>query len=82
MSIINLQNIRQADGIIEELHDVRIKIEQRINLEKYSAKTKPLTLNNNKIMRVCLLAGLSNKEQRSLSSIEQIQISKTGNYNP
>ena len=79
MSIINLQNIRQADGIIEELHDVRIKIEQRINLEKYSAKTKPLTLNNNKIMRVCLLAGLSNKEQRSLSSIEQIQISKTGN---
>ncbi len=79
MSIINLQNIRQADGIIEELHDVRIKIEQRINLEKYSAKTKPLTLNNNKIMRICLLAGLANKEQRTLSAAEQIQISKTGN---
>ncbi len=79
MSIINLQNIRQADGIIEELHDVRIKIEQRINLEKYSAKTKPLTLNNNKIMRICLLAGLASKEQRSLSEAEEIQISKTGN---
>lgn len=79
MSIINLQNIRQADGIIEELHDVRVKIEQRINLEKYSANTKPLTINNNKIMRICLLAGLSSKEQRSLSEVEQIQISKTGN---
>lgn len=79
MSLINLQNIRQSDGIIEELHDVRAKIEQRINLEKYSIKAKPLTINNNKIMRICLLAGLSSKEQRSLSEVEQIQISKTGN---
>ena len=79
MSVINLQNIRQAEGLMDSLHDVRTKIEQRINLEKYSANQKLVSLNGNKIMRICLLAGLSNKEQRDLATIEQIQMSKTSN---
>jgi hypothetical protein len=78
MSVINLQNIRQAEGLLENLHEVRNKIEQRINLEKYTANQKPVTLKGNKIMRICLLAGLSNREHRDLNSIEQIQMSKTG----
>ena len=78
MSVINLQNIRQAEGLMDSLHDVRTKIEQRINLEKYTDKQKPVILSGNKIMRICLLAGLSNKEHRDLASIEQIQMSKTG----
>ena len=79
MSVINLQNIRQAEGLMESLHEVRTKIEQRINLERYSANQKLVPLNGNKIMRICLLAGLSNKEKRELASIEQIQMSKTSN---
>jgi len=79
MSIINLQNIRQADGLIEELQDIRTKIEKRINLEKYSSDVKPVQLNNNKIMRICLMAGLSSNGQRDMSYVEQIQISKSGN---
>ncbi|MBS0645216.1 MAG: DUF87 domain-containing protein, partial [Verrucomicrobia bacterium] len=79
MSVINLQNIRQAEGLMDNLHDVRLKIEQRINLEKYSTDQRPVTLNGNKIMRICLLAGLSSKEQRDISAIEEIQMSKTSN---
>ena len=79
MSVINLQNIRQAEGLMDSLHDVRTKIEQRINLEKYTPNQKPVSLTGNKIMRICLLAGLSSKDQRELSSIEQIQMSKTSN---
>lgn len=79
MSIINLQNIRQAEGLLEELADVRSKIEQRINLNKYSAKQKPVVLTGNKIMRVCLLAGLSSAEKRDLEAIENIQMSKNSN---
>jgi len=41
MSVINLQNIRQAEGLMDELHDIRNKIEQRINLEKYTSTQKP-----------------------------------------
>ena len=79
MSVINLQNARQAEGLPEELSDVRVKIEQRINLNKYSPQQKPLILTNNKVMRICLLAGLSISEKRDLASVEQVQISKTGN---
>lgn len=77
--MINLQNIRQAEGLLEELHDIRTKIEQRINLEKYSDGQKVVAINNNKIMRICLLAGLSSKEHRNLDDVEQIQMSKTSN---
>lgn len=79
MGIINLQNIRQAEGLIDDLHEIRSRIEQRINLEKYSENQKTISLNGNKIMRICLLAGLSNKEKRNIDEVEQIQISKTSN---
>lgn len=79
MGVINLQNIRQAEGLMDELNEVRVRIEQRVNLERYSATQKPVILNGNKIMRICLLAGLSNKEARDLNAIEHIQMSKTSN---
>ncbi|WP_295671088.1 hypothetical protein, partial [uncultured Mucilaginibacter sp.] len=79
MSIINFQNARQAEGIAEELSHIRMKLEQRINLNKYSPRQKPLILANNKIMRICLLAGLSLSEKRDLVSVDQVQLSKTGN---
>ena len=61
---------------MEELYEVRSKIEQRINLEKYSNSQKNVAINGNKIMRVCLLAGLSSKEHRDLVAIEKIQMSR------
>ena len=79
MSIINLQNIRQAEGLIESLHALRSKIEQRINLEKYTASQKQISLSGNKIMRICLLAGLSNNTQRSLEEVNSIKLVSTGN---
>ena len=79
MSVINLQNIRQSDGLLAELSDIKIKIENRINLERYSVNQKPASLANNKIMRICLMAGLSSKENRDIDAIEQIQLSKTSN---
>jgi energy-coupling factor transporter ATP-binding protein EcfA2 len=79
MSVINLQNIRQSEGLMDDLNEVRLKIEQRINLEKYSSAQKPVVLTGNKIMRICLLAGLTNRETRDLNAIEQIQLSKTSN---
>lgn len=79
MSVINLQNIRQAEGLLDELHEIRTKIEQRINLSKYENSNKSVTLNGNKIMRICLLAGLSSKEKRDIVAIEQIVMSKTSN---
>lgn len=76
MSVINLQNIRQAEGLIDELDEIRDRISQRINLEHSTSNTKVVPISNNKIMRICLLAGLSSKEQRDLNSIELVHLSK------
>jgi hypothetical protein len=76
MATINLQNIRQSEGLFEELQDLRVKLEQKLNLHKNSPLKKPLVLTGYKIMRICLLAGLSSKERRDLDAIEKIQMSK------
>lgn len=76
MNVINLQNIRQAEGLNESLLNIKTRIENRLNLEKYSSTLKNITLSGNKIMRICLIAGLSDKKERILSEIEQIQLSK------
>ena len=58
MSVINLQNIRQAEGLMEELHDVRTRIEQRINLEKYSNNQKSV------VCHLCYLMGVIRRNVR------------------
>lgn len=78
MGTINFQGIREADGLKEILSDIRISIEQRINLIKYNQQ-KPVILNGNKIMRICLLAGLSCADERSMDEVETVLLSKTSN---
>jgi DNA helicase HerA-like ATPase len=72
---MNINNIRQAEGLQESLSEIRIKIENRLNLSNYTNDQKDIGLNNSKIMRICLLAGLSSIEQRILSDIDSIQLS-------
>jgi hypothetical protein len=79
MSVINLQNIRQAEGMQEVLQESKTRLEQRLNLEKYSPQQKPITISGTKIMRICLLAGLSSKEPRDLAAAEQVVLSKNSN---
>lgn len=79
MAVINLQNIRQAEGLLDSLQDVRNRIEHRINLEKYTGNKRSIIISGNKIMRICLLAGLTSNETRDIGAVEAIQLSKTGN---
>src|SRR5690554_5523900 len=74
MSFINLQNIRLAENIQEDLNPIRNLIESKINLKRYSEGHKPLILNQSKLHRICLLAGLSSNELRSRKDFENIQI--------
>lgn len=79
MSTINFQNIREAEGLKETLNDVRVSIESRINLAQYSNNQKNILLNGNKIMRICLLTGLSSSENRTIEEADNIQLSKSSN---
>lgn len=72
---INLDDTRQTENIDQLLEEVKQKIEERINLEKYTNNIQPIKLNKNTLLRTLLLVGLSDKSERTLSEIEVIKLS-------
>ena len=74
---ISFDNLRQAEGIIDNLNEVKEKLEQRINLQHQAADEKKVSLTGNKIMRICLIVGLYQTVQRDLNCLTEIQLSKS-----
>ncbi len=72
---VALDNIRQAENISNDLMTLKERIEERINLSTTVGKEKRVNLNNNKIMRIALLAGLGLSDKRSLDGIDNIKLS-------
>jgi hypothetical protein len=75
MSTLNIQNIRQANGLNESLASLKNNIETKINLNKYSGNKNKVLLSSNKVMRICLLAGLADIKKRQIEEITEIQLS-------
>lgn len=74
---IALDNVRQAEGILDELAALKEKIEDRINLHEQVKDGRRVILTGNKIMRICLIVGLYQAGLRSMDVISQIQLSKS-----
>ena len=74
---IALDNIRQSEGILDNLNSVKEKIENRLNLSTRPNNEKRIILTGNKIMRLCLIAGLSLAQVRCIHYIDSIQLSKS-----
>ena len=70
---INLDNTRQTEGLDQLLAEVKQKIEQRINLDKYTNNIQPIVLNKNTIIRACILVGLCENSPRDISAINEIR---------
>lgn len=74
---IALDNIRQAEGILDNLAEIKEVIEDKINLEQPASTEKRILLTGNKVMRICLLVGLYQSDKRDLGEAEGIQLSKS-----
>ena len=74
---IALDNIRQSEGILDNLNSIKEKIENRLNLTKRPNGEKRIILTGNKIMRLCLIAGLSLAQDRNIDNLNSIQLSKS-----
>ena len=72
---INLDNTRQTEELDQLLAEVKQKIEQRINLDKYTNNIQPVVLNKNTLFRTLLLVGLSDNSERKLVDIDSIKLS-------
>ena len=74
---ISFYNVRQSEGIFDELNAIKDTIENKINLSRTIGKEKRVILTNNKVMRICFIVGLSQTGQRNLNEVAEIQLSKT-----
>lgn len=72
---VALDNIRQAENITNDLLVLKDRLEERINLSTKVGREQRVTLNNNKLMRISLFAGLGLPGKRSLENIENIKLS-------
>ena len=73
---INFTDAITADGIIDELYQLRTALENRINLSQQIGKGKREVLTGSKIMRICFIAGLTLTTKRDLEAIKKVQLSK------
>lgn len=67
--------MRILDGTHVELEEVKLAIEQHLNLSDYSSNVRPVVLNFTTVMRICLLVGLSDKSPRSKARVDGVQTS-------
>ena len=75
---VALENIRQAEGITEDILPLKELMERRFNLSRQVSGGKQLVFTMNKIMRICLIASLGLSEKRDIDELKNIQLSKTG----
>ena len=67
--------LRQAEALNSKMNDLREQLEKHINLKHYTDNHKNVSPKGNaKLMRICLIAGLSDNEKRS-KEILNIQMS-------
>lgn len=74
---IALNNIRQEEGINDEILPLKTRLEERLNLTRQVEGEKRVLLTWNKVMRLCLIAGLSLPESRLMEEVTSIALSKS-----
>jgi hypothetical protein len=53
----------------DRIQDVKTALEQRLNLDEYTDDIRPVVLNYSVVLRICLLAGLSDKSPRRIDDL-------------
>lgn len=73
---IQFYRVTQLEGIIDEFNTVKERIENKVNLSRTVGKEKRFTLPQNKVMRICFIAGLSLPAKREEADFKNIVLSK------
>ena len=75
---INFAGLRAVEGMADQLQPLADLIEEKINLNGVVNNEKRIAVAKNKIMRICLIAGLYTAEQRNMLDIEKAKNSANG----
>ena len=72
-----LDNLTQAENIIEDIIPLKEILERKINLSRQLGQGKPIILTWNKVMRICLIASLNLADKRSIEHLNDVQLNKS-----
>lgn len=85
MTVDNLvinNSITSIEGMSEMLSDLKNALEQRVNLKTYPSGERTVVLSQSVVVRMCLLAGLSDKTERSEKEVRECQLPSSGTPYP
>lgn len=71
-----LDNIRQAEGIIEDIMPLKNLLEKKLNLSRQVVDEKGGLFTWNKVMRICLITSLNLSDKRSIDDLDTYMLSK------
>lgn len=71
---LTVKGVTAVQGMHDRIMDVKMLLEQRLNLDEYTENVRPIVLNFSVVLRLCLLAGLSDKSQRSIDDLGDYNI--------
>lgn len=74
IDLLTTKGVTAISGMHDRIQDVKNLLEQRLNLEEYSENVRPITLNYSVVLRICLLAGLSDKSPRSIKEVNEVNL--------
>ncbi len=71
---LTIKGVTSVQGMHDRIFDLKTRLEQRVNLEEYTENVRPVVLNNSVVLRICLLAGLSDKSPRSVDDLDKYNL--------
>lgn len=74
IQLLTIKGVTAIAGMHDRIQDVKNLLEQRLNLDEYSENIRPVTLNFSVVLRICLLAGLSDKSPRNLDDVNKANL--------
>ena len=72
---IKVDGIKAINGMQDKVADIKTMLEQRLNMNEYSDGLRPVVLTMSTVLRFCLLAGLTDKCERSADDVNSFQLS-------
>lgn len=80
--LLELEKCVQSDTIQDDLSALKSSLEERLNLQSYPKGVRPMNLTQNKLMRLCLLVGLSDGEERDVNSLPNFTFKRVLRFTP
>lgn len=74
---LTISGVKAIVNMHSQIQEVKNALEKHLNLKEYSENLRPIILNLSRVLRICLLAGLSDNCRRNANDLEGLAVDST-----